>query len=108
MNMQYFQFSTPGDPVKLHYSEENKKYRIEMFVKIISHNASTWFTKGLWPSINNEQFASYWTIRPVDGGYTIQAEDNRYLSYHTVELSKTWTTATLSTEKVVWKLVPAS
>ncbi|PFZ12296.1 hypothetical protein COL60_05830 [Bacillus pseudomycoides] len=108
MNMQYFQFSAPGDPVKLHYSEENKKYRIEMFVKIISHNASTWFTKDLWPSINNEQFASYWTIRPVDGGYTIQAEDNRYLSYHTVEWGKIWTTATLSTEKVVWKLVPAS
>ncbi|PEO89166.1 hypothetical protein CN571_13515 [Bacillus pseudomycoides] len=100
-----------ADPVKLHFSEENKKYRIEMPRNFMGSPNSFWF----WAWGNSvlfdwqEKNATYWTITSVEGGYTLQVESG-YLSYKDVfssmngPLTKTY----LGKEEVVWKLVPAS
>ncbi|PEJ31293.1 hypothetical protein [Bacillus pseudomycoides] len=99
-----------GTPVKLHFSEENKKYRIEMPTNfIIGRPVSYWFyASGNSVSLNWEKDASYWDIIPVEGGYTIQAEGG-YLSYKDVfsSMNGPLTTTYLGKEEVVWKLVPA-
>ncbi|MBD5798659.1 hypothetical protein BHU24_26255 [Bacillus pseudomycoides] len=99
-------------PVKLHFSEENKKYRIEMPTNfIIGRPVSYWFSA--WGSSvsldEQEKNATYWTITSVEGGYTLQAESG-YLYYEDVVLSMNGpiTMTYLGKEEVVWKLVPAS
>ncbi|MEH6978725.1 MULTISPECIES: hypothetical protein [Bacillus] len=97
-------------PVKLHFSEKNQKYRIGMPMNIMGNHGSFWF----WASGNGVYFdwqennATYWTITPVEGGYTIQAED-RYLYYKDVisPMHGPLTVAHLGKEEVVWKLVSA-
>ncbi|HDR7706399.1 TPA: hypothetical protein QCX91_004047 [Bacillus thuringiensis] len=98
--------------LKFHYSEENKKYRIQYpefwnfgsikidkWISIPSSGSADW---------NEEKYAHYWTITPADGGYTIQAEDNRYLNYK--EIISSWdkpaTIVEISDKKSVWKLIP--
>ncbi|MFK4480901.1 hypothetical protein [Bacillus sp. RC206] len=99
-----------ANPVKLHFSEENKKYRIEMSTNFMGRPVSHWFQAlGNGVYLNWEKDASYWDITPVEGGYTIQAESG-YLYYKDVvspmygPLTKTY----LGKEEIVWELVPAS
>ncbi|WP_257151668.1 hypothetical protein [Bacillus pseudomycoides] len=93
-----------GIPMKLHFSEENKKYRIEMSSGSFG---SLWIDNhlGFMPF---EKYAVYWTITPVEGGYTLQSEGG-YLDYEEVEspMYGPITRAYLGKEKVVWKLVSA-
>ncbi|MGG3528693.1 hypothetical protein COM13_19305 [Bacillus pseudomycoides] len=99
-----------ADPMKLHFSEENNKYRIEYSMNFIERSISYWFqARGNGVGFNWEKDASYWDIIPVEGGYTIQSEGG-YLYYKNVESSMNGplTCAYLGQEKVVWKLVPAS
>ncbi|MGG3651063.1 hypothetical protein ABES36_06115 [Bacillus pseudomycoides] len=99
-----------GDPMKLHFSEENNKYRIEDSVNWIRGPISYWFsTSDNSVYFGGEENAAYWTITPVEGGYTLQAEGG-YLKYENIEspMHGPLTRACLGKEKVVWKLVPAS
>ncbi|WP_439873382.1 hypothetical protein ACSLGG_01395 (plasmid) [Bacillus mycoides] len=95
-------------PMKLYFSEENKKYRIGVpyqFPKIGLYYY--WIDNGLGFS-PSEKDAIYWTITSVEGGYTLQAEGG-YLDYKEIDsLYGLITRACLGKEKVVWKLVPAS
>ncbi|MED4654569.1 hypothetical protein COM13_29055 [Bacillus pseudomycoides] len=98
-----------GTSMKLHFSEENKKYRIGK-----SYTMPPKQERGyLWVSSNlffglEEKNVIYWTITPVEGGYTLQAEGG-YLNYKEYESPYgPLTRACLDKEKVVWKLVPAS
>ncbi|MED4654823.1 hypothetical protein [Bacillus pseudomycoides] len=90
-----------GIPMTLHFSEENKKYRIGM------PYGPHWIDNNL-RFIPFEKDAAYWTITPVEGGYTLQAEGG-YLDYKESEspMYGPITRAYLGKEKVVWKLVPA-
>ncbi|MGH1146254.1 hypothetical protein [Bacillus pseudomycoides] len=95
-----------ADPVKLHFSEENKKYRIEMPVAMLgSYWIRAW---GNGVNFSTEKDAAYWDITPVEGGYTLQAEGG-YLNYKEVEFAMHGprTRTYLGKEEVVWKLVPA-
>ncbi|WP_242270040.1 hypothetical protein [Bacillus cereus group sp. BfR-BA-01408] len=97
-----------GDPMKLHFSEENKKYRIEDSVNWIKGPISYWFsTSDDSVYFGGEENAAYWTITPVEGGYTLQAEGG-YLKYENIEspMYGPLTMTYLGKEKVVWKLVP--
>ncbi|EEM13325.1 MULTISPECIES: hypothetical protein [Bacillus] len=100
-----------ANPVKLHFSEENKKYRIEMPINLMGRPVSYWFWA--WGSSVfldwQEKNATYWTITSVEGGYTLQVESG-YLSYKDVvsPMHGSLITTYLSKEEVVWKLVPAS
>lgn len=97
-----------GDPMKLHFSEENKKYRIEDSVNWIKGSISYWFsTSDDSVYFGGEENAAYWTITPVEGGYTLQAEGG-YLKYENIEspMYGPLTMTYLGKEKVVWKLVP--
>ncbi|WP_255287419.1 hypothetical protein [Bacillus pseudomycoides] len=95
--------------MKLYFSEENKKYRIGMpfpFPKI--GFIDYWLDSNL--KFNpSEKDAAYWTITPVEGGYTLQAEGG-YLDYKEIESTMygPLTRACLGKEKVVWKLLPVS
>lgn len=105
--------NTVGKPgatsMKLHFSEENKKYRIGMPYTMPPKMELGY----LWVSSNlffglDEKDVIYWTITPVEGGYTLQAEGG-YLNYKEIESPYgPITRACLGKEKVVWKLVPAS
>lgn len=89
-------------PMKLYFSEENKKYRIGMsYGSLLIDNHLRFMVF--------EKDAAYWTITPVEGGYTLQAEGG-YLGYKDIEspMYGPLTRAYLGKEKVVWKLVPAS
>ncbi|PEA81006.1 hypothetical protein COL60_27780 [Bacillus pseudomycoides] len=96
--------------LKFHYSEENKKYRIEYpeFLIIDNIKIDKWISYNHSLSWNEERLAHYWTITPVEGGYTIQAEDNGYLNYR--EIISSWdkpaTIVEVSDKKSVWKLIP--
>ncbi|MGH1146255.1 hypothetical protein [Bacillus pseudomycoides] len=99
----------PGAAMKLHFSEENKKYLIG-----VPYTMPPNLERGyLWISNNlffgpDEKYAIYWTITPVEGGYTLQVEGG-YLNYEDYESPYgPLTIACLGKEKVVWKLVPAS
>lgn len=100
--------------LKFHYSEENEKYRIQYpeFLNIGNIKIDKWISipSSGSASWNEERYADYWTITPIDGGYTIQAEDNRYLNYRKTISSwdKPMTIVEISDKKSVWKLVPAS
>ncbi|HFK1471284.1 hypothetical protein ACQVOU_25890 [Bacillus pacificus] len=97
-----------GDPMKLHFSEENKKYRIEDSVNWIKGPISYWFsTSDDSVYFGGEENAAYWTITPVEGGYTLQTEGG-YLKYENIEspMYGPLTMTYLGKEKVVWKLVP--
>lgn len=99
-----------GDPMKLHFSEENKKYRIEDSVNWIKGPISYWFsTSDDSVYFGGEENAAYWTITPVEGGYTLQAEGG-YLKYENIEspMHGPLTMTYLGKEEVVWKLVPVS
>ncbi|MEB3057435.1 hypothetical protein [Bacillus pseudomycoides] len=100
-----------ANPVKLHFSEDSKKYRVEMFVNIMGRSASYWFhsTGGSVKFIGSEKDIVDWTITPVEGGYTFQAEGG-YLYYEDVisPMNGPLTCTYLGKKEVVWKLVPAS
>ncbi|MED4654807.1 hypothetical protein [Bacillus pseudomycoides] len=98
-----------GTPVKLHFSEENKKYRIEMPVNFVRPVSYWFYASGNSVSLNWEKDASYWDIISVEGGYTIQAEGGS-LSYKDVfsSMNGPLTRTYLGKEEVVWKFVPAS
>ena len=88
-------------PMKLHFFEENKKYRIG------TPYDSSWIDNNL-RFMPFEKDTAYWTITPVEGGYTLQAEGG-YLDYKEIEspMYGPTTRAYLGKEKVVWKLVLA-
>ncbi|PEY31969.1 hypothetical protein CN354_22425 [Bacillus cereus] len=96
--------------LKFHYSEENKKYRIQYpeFMIIGNIKIDKWISYNHNLSWNEERFANYWTITPVEGGYAIQAEDNGYLNYR--EIISSWgkpaTVVEVSDKKSTWKLIP--
>lgn len=99
-----------ANPVKLHFSEENKKYRIEMpvnFIRPVSYWFWAWGSSVLLDL--QEKNATYWTITSVEGGYTLQVESG-YLSYKDVfsPMNGPLITTYLGKEEIVWKLVPAS
>ncbi|PDY43976.1 hypothetical protein CN680_17355 [Bacillus pseudomycoides] len=97
----------PGIPMKLYFSEENKKYRIGTLYPMPGL-PYYWVDSHLYLR-PGEEGAVYWTITPVEGGYTLQAEGG-YLDYKEVESHKYGpiTRAYLGKEKVVWKLVSTS
>ncbi|PEK59413.1 hypothetical protein [Bacillus pseudomycoides] len=96
-----------GIPMKLYFSEENKKYRIGTLYPMPGL-PYYWVDSHLYLGPGEED-AVYWTITPVEGGYTLQAEGG-YLDYKEAESHKYGpiTRAYLGKKEVVWKLVPAS
>ncbi|PDZ12740.1 hypothetical protein COL32_08635 [Bacillus pseudomycoides] len=105
-----------GTSLKFYYSEENGKYRIQSpdFMIVGNTKIAKWISYSPESSLLDWDIThfSYWTITPVEGGYTIQAEDNGYLNYREVipegGSSRPGIFAEVSDKKLVWKLVPAS
>ncbi|PFZ12294.1 hypothetical protein COL60_05820 [Bacillus pseudomycoides] len=99
-----------ANPVKLHFSEDSKKYRVEMLVNFMGRPASYWFhsTGGSVNFIGSEKDIVDWTITPVEGGYTFQAEGG-YLYFEDIisPMNGPLTRTYLGEKEVVWKLVPA-
>ncbi|MEH6978724.1 MULTISPECIES: hypothetical protein [Bacillus] len=98
-----------GIPMKLHFSEENQKYRIGMPYTMPPKMELSYLWVSSYLFFGPDKNAAYWTITPVEGGYTLQAEGG-YLDYKEIEspMYGPTTRAYLGKEKVVWKLVPVS